>query len=392
MSYTKKIIVSIGLTVPQIEAIDLGINSGDTRIYQIFAEPDLTSARKKSLANLAVECVIIKINSTEQIQAVHDLHLQYNQIPLLGWMDAFNLELYLECIQAGMQDALDPKVLEAGDAHKKIAASIARCTCQQSENTDRNYLNQLLANTTDTIYFKDTDGRFMRISQSLVELFGCSSDKEVLGKTDFDYQADVHARKAYRDEQAVMRSQEDIIGRIEHQILSDGSQSWVSTSRIALLNESGEPIGTMGISRDVTAIHEGEAAINYEKDLLNTIINAVQAGIFVKDKDGRYLLSNDWHANSIGADSPTDVIGKNTADFSTQDYNTSAKKQVLEMMNSSRRETITEQLQYELNNGERKWFRCTKQIINIGTEQSEAVLGIIYPLNPNEIDQLGLNA
>lgn len=251
-----KTIVTIGLAPDQIDAIKHRLNEAASTTHRIMAEPDLAQARTKSLANLAVTCVVLNLEQPQSIQAVKELRLNNYQLPILGWMQTFNSELYLQCIHAGMQDALTVDNLESGEATLKIAASIARLECQQGENTDRGYLNQLLEKTADAIYFKDTNGRFLRISKSLVGLFGCQSEQDIIGKTDFEFQSEENARQAYLDEQAVMRSGEDLTGLIEHKTLKCGSQVWVSTRRAVLRNAKDEVIGTMGISRDVTEAYQ----------------------------------------------------------------------------------------------------------------------------------------
>ena len=97
----------------------------------------------------------------------------------------------------------------------------------------------------------------------------------MIGKTDYDFQAEAHARAAYHDEQKLMRTGQEIIGKIEHQILKDGTEVWINTSRLILRNEKGEPIGTMDISRDVTEFFKNNKAINHGEQLLSGIIKAI---------------------------------------------------------------------------------------------------------------------
>lgn len=382
MNMPPKVIVTIGLTDLKIEALKENIHPDGIDTYKIISEPDSASARTRSLAHLTVECVILDINLPNAIKAIQHLHIDYyTDFPILGWMETFDQELYLECVRAGMQDAIVPNSLIAGTAHNKIAASRARLYCQQDESTDRNYLNQLLEKTSDSIYFKDADGRFLRVSQSLAKLFGCQSEKEVLNKTDFDFQAEGHARAAYQDEQSIMRSGQDILGKIEHQILQNGSESWVNTSRLILRNERGEPIGTMGISRDVTELHRSKQALDHEKELLSQIINSLTQGIFVKDENHCYLLCNDAYAKYIGADSSASVIGKCTSDFLTPASAQAANEKDSEALNSNNGESENYSIERELLNGDKKTFICTKKILTIGSDQSKSLLGILHPVS-----------
>ena len=284
-STQKKIIVSIGLTDEKNDTLKQHLNLDGSDIFKIIAEPDLASAQARSLANFDVACVVLYINSAASVKSVSQLRLNYqDSFPTLGWMDEFHLEFYLECIEAGMQDAITPETLASGKIQTQIIASCARLSYQRGEKADSNYLNQLLERTTDTIYFKDSDSRFLRVSKSMVKLFSCDNEKQLIGKTDLDFQADEHARSAYHDEQKLMRTGEEIIGKIEHQILKDGTESWIQTSRLVLRNEKGETIGTMGISRDVTELFLSRKPINNKEQLLSGIINSLDEDVYAQPR------------------------------------------------------------------------------------------------------------
>jgi len=133
---------------------------------------------------------------------------------------------------------------------------------------DRYLVNNLLENTSDNIYFKDLQSRFIRMSKCCARWMGLSDPAEGIGKTDFDFFSEEHARQAFNDEQEIIRTGNPIVGKIEKETWPDGSVTWVSTTKLPLRDEHGKIIGTFGISRDMTAQKLAEErAARYAREL-----------------------------------------------------------------------------------------------------------------------------
>lgn len=113
-------------------------------------------------------------------------------------------------------------------------------------------LSQLLDSTTDIIYFKDLESRFIMINQACFEKHGWQPGDVIIGKTDFDVFTKEHAEQAYEDEKKIIETGEPLLGIEEKETWMDGSETWVSTSKLPLRDGKGNIIGTFGISRDIT--------------------------------------------------------------------------------------------------------------------------------------------
>ncbi|SMO52557.1 sensor histidine kinase [Gracilimonas mengyeensis] len=134
---------------------------------------------------------------------------------------------------------------------------------------DNSFLfDKLLDTTSDLIYFKDTDSRFIKASMQLAKRLGASRMEELIGKTDFDFFSEEHARQAYEDEQQIMETRVPKIGIIEKETFTDGRVLWSSTSKFPLVDESEKVIGTFGISRDITARKQAEDKLKKSKKQL----------------------------------------------------------------------------------------------------------------------------
>ena len=117
---------------------------------------------------------------------------------------------------------------------------------------EQSLLKAFMDNTTDHIYFKDKESRFIRINKAQTNLFRLSDAREAIGRTDAEFFTKEHAQQAYADEQDVIRSGIPMAAKEEKETWPSGEETWVSTTRAPLFDRSGQIIGTFGISRDIT--------------------------------------------------------------------------------------------------------------------------------------------
>ncbi len=130
---------------------------------------------------------------------------------------------------------------------------------------------QLLSLLPDVSFFiKDRAGRFQALNRRGCDYCGVTTEREALGKTDFDFFPRRRAQEYVKDDREVMCSAEGILNRIEPAPESEGSPHLVVTNKMRLVDASGEVIGVAGISRRVEglsgepeALRKLAAAVNH---------------------------------------------------------------------------------------------------------------------------------
>ncbi len=127
-------------------------------------------------------------------------------------------------------------------------------------NIETLLLNAFLENIPEHIYFKDRQSRFITISHAMAKQHGLSRE-DFIGKTDFDFFGDEHARRAYNDEQTIISTGVPVIEQLERETRQDGRITWVVTSKLPWRDQHGNIIGTFGMSRDVTKAIETQKAL-----------------------------------------------------------------------------------------------------------------------------------
>ena len=173
----------------------------------------------------------------------------------------------------------------------------------------------LMESLPDAVYFKDTASRFIRVNPATARKSGMSVPAQMIGKTDKDFFTGKHADKALADEQEIIRTGEPLVNIEERETWPDGSETWVLTTKLPLRDDTGQIIGTCGISSDITARKRADESLANERAFLRTLVDNLPAAIYLKDLAGRKTLANRVELDYVGATSEAEVLGKTDFDL-----------------------------------------------------------------------------
>ena len=184
------------------------------------------------------------------------------------------------------------------DGHKKqyfegiIEDISAHKDTEDELSLERDFLQGLLENIPDAIYFKDRHNQIIKVNKFYAKGIG-SKPEEITGKTDFDFFPEDQARKMFEDDNYVLKTGKPIIGKIERTLLRDGTWNQVITTKIPMYDRKGRIIGTMGITRDMTNY------ANLEKERLMMLINALTVLVKVLEMRDPYTSSHTQNVANI---------------------------------------------------------------------------------------------
>jgi len=135
--------------------------------------------------------------------------------------------------------------------------------CMDVDITDRKQAEKKLADfnrdfeaflyqTTDFIYFKDAASRFRFCSQTLADITGHASWRDMIGKHDREVFPPDTARLYEEEEGPVFREGKPLLAKIEPYHDVDGELGYVETNKWPLFDEQKKVVGLFGISRDIS--------------------------------------------------------------------------------------------------------------------------------------------
>jgi PAS domain S-box-containing protein len=109
-------------------------------------------------------------------------------------------------------------------------------------------LQSLMYALPDAVAFKDTEHRFILVNKAMASRWNTVSEAMV-GKTEFDLFSREQAQNAFENDSKVVTSGVSVLGSLERVTGVDGSEQWMSVTRVPRLNHKGCIIGSLSIWR-----------------------------------------------------------------------------------------------------------------------------------------------
>jgi PAS domain S-box-containing protein len=164
------------------------------------------------------------------------------------------------------------------DAHGKVTGFIGvgrditeRKRMEEVLAQERSLLRTLINNLPDCVYAKDSAGRKILANPADLKNFGCKTEAEAIGKTDFDLFPKEIAEKFYADDMKVIQGQ-PVINREEYFLDVEGKKQWLLTSKLPLRDQNDQIIGLVGIGRDITEQMRATEALKQSEERLREVM------------------------------------------------------------------------------------------------------------------------
>jgi diguanylate cyclase (GGDEF)-like protein/PAS domain S-box-containing protein len=152
----------------------------------------------------------------------------------------------------------------------------------------RRLLEQVLEATTDLIYIKDLDGRYLLANSATSKLIG-RPGSEIVGRANHELLPEVADEIAGHDSEVLgndSTSSYEITGRF-------GERSYVlSVTKSPFRDATGAAIGSLGIARDITDRVERAREMEEAQERFRRAFEDAPIGMAVSDLDGRFLDVN----------------------------------------------------------------------------------------------------
>ena len=162
----------------------------------------------------------------------------------------------------------------AGTYYATRALDRALSLHAQAEKTlalERNVLRTVTDNIPDSIFAKDTEGRYLLANKAFASIHGVKSPDELIGKTAFDLFPKDRANALHTEDLQVMRSGGAATETERTATDAEGRVKLLQTNKVPLVDNDGHVVGIVGVHRDITRRKE------FERKLMESEANLAAA-------------------------------------------------------------------------------------------------------------------
>jgi two-component system sensor histidine kinase/response regulator len=179
---------------------------------------------------------------------------------------------------------------------------------------DSDLLHILLEQLPEAIYFKDTEGRFVRINRTLASWYGLREPGDAVGKTDADFFTPEFAKASDAAEQEILKTGFPSVDVEEKLVWPSGQVVHVAATRLPLRDASGSIVGTLGIFRDLRPHLQALKEVRRAEGLYRSLVDNLPQNFFRKDLQGRVVFANRQYCATLGK-TLKDLLGKTDLDL-----------------------------------------------------------------------------
>ncbi|MBP2232413.1 PAS domain S-box-containing protein [Azospirillum agricola] len=170
----------------------------------------------------------------------------------------------------------------------------------------------------------------------------------------------------------------------------DGSRKTIRNSAVPLRNGGGAIVGAVAVVEDITERLEAERRLERNLTLLDTILESSPDPIFVKDREGRYLVANSAAAFVFGM-RRRDLVGAAERDLAEAGTAMTLLEHDRRIMESGQAETIDETV-FSKGHGGLRHYLSTKTPLRGDDGRAIGIIGIARDITARKLAEMALRA
>lgn len=219
----------------------------------------------------------------------------------------------------------------------------------------KNLMNEIFNYLPINIFTKDEEGKFIYLNKNAEESFGINR-KDVINKTVYDLYPKAVAEKLELDDIEVRKTKKPKIS--QHEIEINGRKRYFFIGKKILKTTNNKEL-LIGFSVDITQNIQASRTIEDQKKFYQQVFNTVPNYIYVKDKNGKFILVNEAVSELFDLNQKQILL---QGIINPSDYKLNTKLNIdVDQKVIQTGETIEYEESILFKDGEERWYHTTKK-------------------------------
>jgi PAS domain S-box-containing protein len=185
------------------------------------------------------------------------------------------------------------------DQEQRLEQQQALQAAQEAAMRERSMLRTLIDTLPDLVWLKDPKGVYLACNHRFEQFFG-ASEREIVGKTDYDF-VDKALADFFRDkDRAALERSTPSVNEEEITFAEDGHHELLRTTKIPMRDETGRLIGVLGIGSDTTQQKRASRALENSERQLRFVLEGSELGFWDWDITAGTVYRNERWATMLG--------------------------------------------------------------------------------------------
>ena len=309
-------------------------NPGDARLiqemlaesgeadYQLEHADRLSQGLERLLeGRIDVMLLDLSLPDSQGLETLDKVQAQASAEPIIVLTGLDDEMIAVEAVRQGAQDYLvkgdvDSKLL-CRAVHYSLERKRAETALRQSEERYR----LLAENVTDVIWTADMNFQLTYTSPSIARQRGYSVEEAMTRGIEKDLtpaSLDI-SMKVFSEALAAEKMEPKGLSRtrtLECELYcKNGSTIWTEQEIAFLRDADGQPVGILGVSRDITKRKQSDTALRESEEKMRQLFRSATDGIFTLDLNGTYTELNERMLEMLGVGFKDEILGKNYFEF-----------------------------------------------------------------------------
>lgn len=210
------------------------------------------------------------------------------------WWHGLRLVAYIAALAFAIRTYIDAEAellyvnRELSNVNRHLDGAVEQRTAEL-ERTNAELIRQhalvdtLITSIPDPMFFKDRDGRFIRANHAMANDAGFNNPEDLIGKTDADIWGGDFPAESDDDERRILETGQPLINKEEQPSRPGGSPRWVLVTKMPLLDEADQIVGTFGVAREITDRKLAEIELRASEERFRTLVEHAPEAIVLLD-------------------------------------------------------------------------------------------------------------